>query len=513
MSHEFEEDPNGAAVVSESEPQTANSHEPADDDPFADSDVDTFYDEEASTQARREAPSENDTPPLDDPRVVEELLGAASTQEARDRIAHDPARLLALARRRLSGDMPAFNQVRRLFKQAGVRMADWDEAVKRREDEAREQAEADEWRRRAERARDDRLREAAQRQQREREARQAIEDQRSTYPVELRPYVDTFHASDGVVIEMKPGEVYAIVSKTRSGDPRPQPARMHLCNAAPRLLVITRDYLLPGRPPVVTFGVGLALPTNQVCTYEGSPTEIESGRWVPIASAGAAVLSPGTEVRELFRVALGYTAEAAQHIVRRHYLGWIDESGRWLRLHARGAIGAEGEVAGYAPAGLDEKLRRYALPAPPVGEARERALRVLCELLSLTPAGVVLLLVAFVVRSMMGPGAGLMNLVGLSGLGKTTIIVIVLNLVGEFGEARSIPGSWEYDTTANLLRNLAIAGDLPYAIDDWRPQCDPASRRFLGIARALFNLSGRGALDRTRKDNSTPITLSSTNIT
>jgi hypothetical protein len=504
MNRNIEDDTHQDGGQADGEPIPAKGRVHTADDPFSGAHVDTYCDEEASAQARRAAPVGDDFIPIDDPRAVEARLRVASTQEARDRIAFDPALLLALARRRLSGDMLTFSQVRRVCKAAGVRMADWDAALKRREEEARDQAEADDRRQRAEQARDERFRSEAQREQREREARSALDDLRSTYPIELRPYVDTFPASDGIVIEMRPGETFAMVSKTRSGELRPQPARVHLINAAPRLLVVTRDYLLPNQPPSVTFRVGLALARNEVCTYEGDPTEIENGRWIPIASAGAAVLSPGPEVKELFRVALGYTASAAQTVVRRRYLGWIFEGGRWLRVHARGAIGAEGEVAGYAPAGLDEKLRRYALPPPPLGEARDRALLILVELLSLTPSGVVLPLVAFVVRSMMGPGAGLMNVVGLSGLGKTTIIVIALNLVGEFGEARCIPGSWEYDTTASLLRNLAIAGDLPYAIDDWRPQSDQGGKKFLGIARSLFNLAGRGALDRTRQDNSTP---------
>jgi hypothetical protein len=369
MTREFEDDRNQKVSQVDGEPRPAVGPVYTADDPFAGADVDTFCEEEASAQARRAASLEDNIRPIDDPFAVEERLRVASTQEARDRIAFDPALLLALARRRLSGDMPAFNHVRRTFKAAGVRMADFDEALKRREDEAREQAEADDRRQRAERARDERFRSEAQREQREREARSALDDLRSTYPIELRPYVDTFPASDGIVIEMRPGQTFAMVSKTRSGELRPQPARLHLLNAAPRLLVVTKDYFLPNQPPSVTFRVGLALARNEVCTYECDPTEIESGRWVPIASAGAAVLSPGPDVKELFRVALGYTASAAQTVVRRHYLGWIFDGGRWLRVHARGAIGAEGEVAGYAPAGLDEKLRRYALPPPPLDEA------------------------------------------------------------------------------------------------------------------------------------------------
>jgi hypothetical protein len=87
-------------------------------------------------------------------------------------------------------------------------------------------------------------------------------------------------------------------------------------------------------------------------------------RW-PIEMWGTrAVVLAGPTTADHVRVALQLlSGDVPRRTVYAH-LGWREVDGRWLYVHAGGAIGADGPVSG-VEVSLPKELRRFELPAPP----------------------------------------------------------------------------------------------------------------------------------------------------
>jgi len=428
-------------------------------------------------------------------------LAAAPDESARNRIALDPAMLRAAAVMELAGDAFALAELRRVVKAHKVSAKAWDAGVRDALDAIRDEGE------RAAAEQERAMREAEQRAREAREAEQraALEAARRAAGEDRAPYVDTFKAAGGITFAMEPGSMTATVpTENRDGTPG-RPKRSHLLNAAARILSVVEEQEQPDAPPVGWFRVGFA-------TREGAPFAVDvpvanfnALGWITTLTNGRVTLSPGREVPDLVRVAINATREGAMTTTRRAFLGWVRESGRWMRVHAAGAIDAGGTVAGAAVRVTDAKLQRYAQPEVPSGEDRIDALDALRELVTLEPASAVLPVVAFVVRAMIGPGAGVCHVHGSANTGKSHLAALALCLSGEgFEGPRSLPGEWERDTVGFTAKVLSLAGDTPWAVDDWRPQWDPSGAKFHEVARATFNGSGRGALNRARGFNATP---------
>ena len=439
-----------------------------------------------------------------DARELARRLDAAPDASARNAVALDPEVLRAAALLQTSGEAFEFAELRRVVKGARVSLATWDDGVRREAERLRADEErAVEELRRASAAR---TREAEERAREAREAaeREALEARRRAAGEDLAGYVNTFETVGGITFETEPGCMTATVPNERPDGTPGRPKVRDLMNAAPRILSVIEEQEQPEGDRAAWFRVGFALRAGAPFAVDVPAQGFNTCAWITPATHGRVILAPGRDVPDLVRVGINATREGAPTILRRAFLGWVHDAGRWMRVHAAGAIGAEGTIPGVEVRVPERKLQRYAHPEVPEGEARFDALDALRELVTLEPADAVLPVVAFVVRSMIGPGAGVCHVHGGASTGKSHLAALALCLAGEgFEGPRSLPGEWERDTPGFTAKALAVAGDTPWGVDDWRPGADPGGVRFLEVARAVFNMSGRGALSRARGFNAT----------
>jgi hypothetical protein len=430
-------------------------------------------------------------------------LADANDDSARDRIALAPDALRAAALVHAQGDTLGFAEWRRAVKAHGVPLSVWEEGVRNAEAILHAQvSQREEAERRAAEAK------AADAAAKAEAARLAVElaalaSKRRDAGETLAGYVDSFTAPGGIAIEMEPGNMTATEPRERPDGTPARPRVRQILNAAGRVLAMVEEQGLPGAPPSMWCRVGFALRKGSPFAVDVRAEEFNAMKWIASETGMRVILSAGRDVPDLVRLALNATRCDAPTLRRYGYMGWVHEDGRWMKVHAAGAIDANGAVP-EIQVRVQNSLSNYKLPPPPVGESARRALSTLAELASLTPSRAVLPCLAFVVRSLIGPGAGVCHLHGKSSVGKSHLHATLLCLAGEFDGHRSLPGSWQYDTTNHTMKALAVVGDNPYAMDDWAPGFDAGGAKFNAAARAVFNLSGRGALSRDRSFNETP---------
>jgi len=202
-------------------------------------------------------------------------------------------------------------------------------------------------------------------------------------------------------------------------------------------------------------------------------------------------------LKDHLRVAIQVlSGQVPRHVVYGH-LGWRHLDGRWIYLHAGGALCSEGQVDGIEvepPAALD----RYVLPAPPTRAELAAAIRATLGFLELAPDTVTVPLLAAAFRAPLCqiamPGESI-HLAGPTGSGKTTLAALVAAMWGPDPAPRHLAASWH--STGNALERLAhAAADVVLVVDDYAPQGgrDDVTRmgreaeRFL---RAAGNRQGR----------------------
>ena len=201
--------------------------------------------------------------------------------------------------------------------------------------------------------------------------------------------------------------------------------------------------------------------------------------------------------REDLRAAIQGASRAAE-VHRFRFTGWHQHQGRPVYLHAGGAIGEEGPVEGLraeAPA----PVSAFDLGAEGIDPARGVA--AVLELLSITPAAVVVPLVSAAFRAVMGPSRLTVHVSGHQGTGKSLLAGLAQQLFGRSMGAEALPCSWADGSTANgIARVLSRVGDAVVAVDDLRFGGGPGDARvaelFDKIVRAHFNRAA--ALKLTR---------------
>lgn len=169
--------------------------------------------------------------------------------------------------------------------------------------------------------------------------------------------------------------------------------------------------------------------------------------------------------------------------------GWREiEAGRWVYLHAGGAIGAEGAVEG-VQVDLGTALAGYALPAPGSVETT----RAFLGILACAPDRVMLPLAMFAVRAPLGRVDFAVALYGTTGLGKSELAALVQQAFGAAMDARNLPASWS--ATANALEELCfLLADSLAVVDDFCPAGSPRDVDALNAkADRLIRNAGNGA--------------------
>jgi len=178
-------------------------------------------------------------------------------------------------------------------------------------------------------------------------------------------------------------------------------------------------------------------------------------------------------------------------------LGWREIGGRWLHLHAGGAICPDGVVAD-VEVDLPRESRGYVLPAPPESEALRVALRASLRLLEVARDPVSIPLLSTVCRAPLGDASFSAYLVGRTGVCKTSLAALAQSHFSAGMDFGDLPADWT--STANYLEVLAFAAkDVLLTVDDFIPRGggahrDRQQREADRLLRRQANRSGRGRL-------------------
>ena len=229
-------------------------------------------------------------------------------------------------------------------------------------------------------------------------------------------------------------------------------------------------------------------------------SEFASMNW-PIERMGASAITFPNQ-REYARTAIQWFSITA--VERRIYVhtGWRNVDGRWLFLHAAGAICATGLVSD-AQVQLSGALGRYALCLPAGPDALVSAVRASLKLAKLGPPAICFPLLAATYRAVLGGADFSIHLAGETGAFKSEVAALHQQHFGADMNRVRLPGSWS--STGNALESLAFhAKDVLFVIDDFSPQgnaIDVARHHAAAdrVFRAAGNHSGRGRLDSTAK--------------
>jgi hypothetical protein len=122
------------------------------------------------------------------------------------------------------------------------------------------------------------------------------------------------------------------------------------------------------------------------------------------------------------------------------HTGWRIVDGRWLYLHAGGAIGVGGTIGG-VNVRLPSALNRYELRPPIEPEAMARAVRASIRLVELGPASISFPLRAATCRSVFGDSDFSIHLAGEAGAFKSEVAALEQRHF-RAGMNRKNPGTW-----------------------------------------------------------------------
>jgi hypothetical protein len=255
---------------------------------------------------------------------------------------------------------------------------------------------------------------------------------------------------------------------------------------------IVRD---DGAERSVTLGIegaladGTPLPRVEVASDDWSYMRWPVERW-----GTRAIVLAGASTADHLRCALQLlSGDVPRRTVYAH-TGWRDEGGRWLYLHAAGAIGADGPAPDISVA-LPDALAGYALPAPPSDRALADAIRASLDVLDLAPDRITVPLLGAAYRAVLGPCDCSLHLAGPSGAGKTELAALAQQHYGAGLDARHLPAGWS--STGNALEGLAFAAaHALLTVDDFAPGGTAADvarlhREADRLLRAQGNRAGR----------------------
>jgi hypothetical protein len=233
-------------------------------------------------------------------------------------------------------------------------------------------------------------------------------------------------------------------------------------------------------------------------------------KW-PVEKWGSrATVLAGAGTADHLRVAMQLLSGDVPTMTVFAHLGWREIGGRWLYLHAGGAIGDEGAVEGINVAPPDA-LAGYLLPDPPGGIELVGAVGASLAIFNgLAPDRIVFPLVGAVYRALLASADFALKLAGPTGVYKTELAAVCQQHYGSGMDARHLPASWS--STGNALEGTAFAAkDALLTVDDFAPQGGAADMQRLHreadrLLRAQGNRSGRGRMrsDGTLRPNKPP---------
>lgn len=236
---------------------------------------------------------------------------------------------------------------------------------------------------------------------------------------------------------------------------------------------------------------------GQVAQFRVRAGHFDGMNWVAEHLGATAVIFPGMLQKDHTRAAIKLLSSDVQARYLYAHLGWRQFGDTWGYLHAGGAIGAQGVLAG-VEVQPGEALAHYQLPVPPTGEALQSAIRASLQFLEVAPETVTLPLYSALWRAPLGRTEMSLHVAGPTGAGKTELAALIQQHFGAAMHAKALPASWS--STGNALESVAFqAKDAVLVIDDFCPtgsQADIQRAHKEGdrVLRAQGNRSGRQRL-------------------
>ena len=225
--------------------------------------------------------------------------------------------------------------------------------------------------------------------------------------------------------------------------------------------------------------------------------EFTGMNWVVKYWGAACAITSGNGNRDRFREAVQLLSGTPPTQTIFAHLGWRQIDNNWVYLHSGGAVGASGIACDPGSA-----LARYRLPERV--EDPKAALQAVLALAQVVKPEVLWPLLGAVFKSVLesfAPTPGSLWLVGPSGVGKSTLSALVLNLFGGPFDGATLPASWL--ATENALELLAFrCKDAVLVVDDYSPERDKNRAADLErkVARLLRQVGNRQARGRLRSD-------------
>ena len=215
--------------------------------------------------------------------------------------------------------------------------------------------------------------------------------------------------------------------------------------------------------------------------------------WVP-RHLGALASVEGPRVKHLVAKAIRLeSAKSLKEMRAFGHTGWIEVDGRWVYLHADGAIVGPGAAPFSGRIVLSGKLARRSFPEAPSNdpEALREAVRAAFALWDLAADEISIPLMLSAYRAVLGEVDYTIHIAGPTGLGKMTLAQLA---VSHFGAGLGPRDQTNFESTAYSIEREAFAlKDQVLLVDDYRGT--PEHRKILAfIARGAANRSGRGRL-------------------
>lgn len=219
--------------------------------------------------------------------------------------------------------------------------------------------------------------------------------------------------------------------------------------------------------------------------------------WVMPNWGVQAVIRPGSSVKDDLRVFIQLRSKPKVETIYRA-TGWAqDDAGKWMYLHAGGAITEKGPRTDVRVE-LPNELSRFDLTT----EADPKdGIRATLALLDLCDKEVTWPLLAATITPMYGPVDFAIHVTGRTGTYKSELLSLFQSHYGADMDARHLPGSWS--STANALEAQAFyARNAAFVVDDFVPTGTAYQVRAYQVTadkliRAQGNQSGRARLTDT----------------
>jgi hypothetical protein len=190
-------------------------------------------------------------------------------------------------------------------------------------------------------------------------------------------------------------------------------------------------------------------------------------------------------------------------------LGWRLVDGRWMYIHAAGAIDANGPVPGVR-VDVSDPVARWALPEPPPVDDAARV-RAACtaslELLDALPAHIAAPLLGAAYRALLGESGTTVYLLGEKATGKTGAAALTLQHYAPtvHHKAMPVPAGEEGATGPALEEMRYLVGHALMVADDLAPDrsVERSAQRANMLARSQYNQIGK--LRSTRDGGIRPV--------